>query len=154
MSCCDWYTVLDCISSSMMRDSLLAAHVVAIHLAPFGQRLQCNGRCDAAQVEPGQRLDIKHHKNQVLFSGTRILQHTGDKGARVRTPDGGCLAVVLRTGFETAQGMCLISTCVCSILSINSFLSGKCFLHFSGSCLLLLLSLFFPQSCSPLVKCP
>ena len=49
------------------------------------------------QVEPGQRLDIKHHKNQVLFSGTRILQHTGDKGARVRTPDGGCLAVVLRT---------------------------------------------------------
>ena len=76
------------------------------------------GHCDAVQVEPGQRLDIKHHKNQVLFSGTKILQHTGDKGARVRTPDGGCLAVVLRTGFETAQGMCLISTYVCSILSV------------------------------------
>ena len=58
----------------------------------------------AVQVEPGQRLNIKQHKNQVLFSGTKILQHTGDKGARVRTPDGGCLAVVLRTGFETAQG--------------------------------------------------
>ena len=34
-----------------------------------------------------------------------MLQHTGDKGARIRTPDGGCLAVVLRTGFETAQGL-------------------------------------------------
>jgi len=55
-------------------------------------------------VEPHQRLSIKRHKNHVLFSGTKVLQHTGDKGARVRTPDGGCLAVVLRTGFETAQG--------------------------------------------------
>ena len=42
----------------------------------------------------------------MLFGGTRILQHTGDKDGRLRTPDGGCLAVVLRTGFETAQGAC------------------------------------------------
>ena len=42
---------------------------------------------------------------QILFGGTRILQHTGaDKDARIRTPDGGCLAVVLRTGFDTSQG--------------------------------------------------
>ncbi len=34
----------------------------------------------------------------------QVLQHTGDKAARIRTPDGGCLAVVLRTGFETSQG--------------------------------------------------
>ena len=33
-----------------------------------------------------------------------MLQQTPDKGARIRTPDGGCLAVVLRTGFETSQG--------------------------------------------------
>ena len=59
---------------------------------------------EAAGVEPGQRLRIKHSKALVLFGGTRILQHTGDKGARIRAKDDGCLAVVLRTGFETAQG--------------------------------------------------
>ena len=52
-----------------------------------------------------RRLSIKRDKAHVLFGGTRILQHTGDKQARVRTLDGGCLAVVLRTGFETAQGV-------------------------------------------------
>ncbi|GFR45826.1 hypothetical protein Agub_g7190, partial [Astrephomene gubernaculifera] len=51
-----------------------------------------------------ERLSSKAHKQHILFGGTKILQHTGDKGARIRTPDGGCLAVVLRTGFETAQG--------------------------------------------------
>ncbi|EFJ41014.1 hypothetical protein VOLCADRAFT_107850 [Volvox carteri f. nagariensis] len=51
-----------------------------------------------------QRLSSKQHKHHILFGGTKILQHTGDKNARIRTPDGGCLAVVLRTGFETAQG--------------------------------------------------
>ena len=40
----------------------------------------------------------------ILFGGTKLLQATGDKGARLKTPDGGCLAMVLRTGFGTAQG--------------------------------------------------
>ncbi|KAK9819655.1 hypothetical protein WJX72_000825 [[Myrmecia] bisecta] len=59
---------------------------------------------DASELGPAMRLSIKRDKNHVLFGGTKILQHTGDKDARIRTPDGGCLAVVLRTGFETAQG--------------------------------------------------
>ena len=59
---------------------------------------------EAAGVAPGQQLRIKRDKALILFGGTRILQHTGDKHARIRTPDDGCLAVVLRTGFETAQG--------------------------------------------------
>ncbi|KAI7729415.1 hypothetical protein M8C21_010253 [Ambrosia artemisiifolia] len=33
-----------------------------------------------------------------------MLQHTPDKTFRMKTPDGGCLAIVLRTGFETTQG--------------------------------------------------
>ena len=53
---------------------------------------------------PGDKLSIKRDKAHILFGGTKILQHTGDKEARIRTPDGGCLAVVLRTGFETSQG--------------------------------------------------
>ena len=51
-----------------------------------------------------EHLSIKRDKAHMLFGGTKILQHTGDKDARIKTPDGGCLAVVLRTGFETSQG--------------------------------------------------
>ncbi|KAG2425295.1 hypothetical protein HXX76_013876 [Chlamydomonas incerta] len=58
----------------------------------------------AAESAPRTRLSNKAHKHHILFGGTKILQHSGDKAARIRTPDGGCLAVVLRTGFETAQG--------------------------------------------------
>ena len=75
-----------------------------------------------------QRLSIKRDKNHVLFSGTKLIQHTGDKEAHVKTPDGACLAVVLRTGFETSQGMLshaltllpgplLLFTCSCLALS-------------------------------------
>jgi hypothetical protein len=35
-------------------------------------------------VDPQERLHIKTHKHHVLFGGTKILQHTGDKGARLR----------------------------------------------------------------------
>lgn len=50
------------------------------------------------------RLSVQRDKAHILFGGTRIMQHTGDKAARIRTPNGGCLAVVLRTGFDTSQG--------------------------------------------------
>lgn len=46
----------------------------------------------------------------MLFSGTKVLQASGDGGS---TPDGGCLAVVLRTGFGTAQGQ-LVRTMIFS----------------------------------------
>jgi cation-transporting ATPase 13A1 len=52
-------------------------------------------------LEGTERLDVDStHKNVVLFSGTKVLQ-SGSAGS---TPDGGCLGVVLRTGFGTAQG--------------------------------------------------
>lgn len=57
-----------------------------------------------SQVDPKECMNIKRDKNFVLFSGTKVLQHTEDRNASIRTPDGGCLAVVLRTGFETSQG--------------------------------------------------
>lgn len=58
-------------------------------------------------MDPKERLNIKRDKNFVLFSGTKVLQHTEDRNASIRTPDGGCLAIVLRTGFETSQGIAL-----------------------------------------------
>lgn len=51
-----------------------------------------------------ERLSCKRDKNHILFGGTKILQHTQDKSFHLKTPDGGCVAVVLRTGFETSQG--------------------------------------------------
>ena len=56
------------------------------------------------ELDPAERLNIARDKQHVLFGGTKILQHTPDKQAKIKTPDGGCLAVVLRTGFETSQG--------------------------------------------------
>lgn len=54
--------------------------------------------------DPTETLTLPLDRTHVLYGGTRILQHEGDMSSKLRTPDGGCLAVVLRTGFGTAQG--------------------------------------------------
>lgn len=71
-----------------------------------------------ALFEEQERLDVDGtHKNQVLFSGTKLLQADGGD-----TPDGGCLGIVLRTGFGTAQGQ-LVRTMIFSTerVSANNF---------------------------------
>ncbi|EKM53145.1 uncharacterized protein PHACADRAFT_163440 [Phanerochaete carnosa HHB-10118-sp] len=63
-----------------------------------------------------ERLDVDAtHKNAILFSGTKVLQARsgGD------TPDGGCLGVVLRTGFGTAQGQ-LVRTMIFSTERVSA----------------------------------
>ncbi|KIM43627.1 hypothetical protein M413DRAFT_25955 [Hebeloma cylindrosporum] len=58
-------------------------------------------------LEPNENLDVDGaHKNAVLFSGTK-------------TPDNGCLGVVVRTGFGTAQGQ-LVRTMIFSTERISA----------------------------------
>ncbi|EIW56082.1 endoplasmic reticulum Ca-transporting P-type ATPase [Trametes versicolor FP-101664 SS1] len=69
-----------------------------------------------ALLEADEALDVDGaHKNAVLFAGTKLLQATngGD------TPDGGCLGVVLRTGFGTAQGQ-LVRTMIFSTERVSA----------------------------------
>lgn len=71
-------------------------------------------------LEGTDRLDIdSDHKGNVLFSGTKVLQAGGGGSAAA---DGGCLAVVLRTGFGTSQGQ-LVRTMIFSSerVSANNF---------------------------------
>lgn len=84
--------------------------------------------------QDAELLDIQGaDRNSVLFGGTKVLQSDGSsasqrqaateeggvppplKGAHTSriTPDGGCLAVVLRTGFGTSQGQ-LVRTMIFS----------------------------------------
>ncbi|PCH41918.1 endoplasmic reticulum Ca-transporting P-type ATPase [Wolfiporia cocos MD-104 SS10] len=68
-----------------------------------------------ALLEDKEPLDADGaHKNQVLFSGTKLLQAEGGE-----TPDGGCLGVVLRTGFGTAQGQ-LVRTMIFSTERVSA----------------------------------
>jgi hypothetical protein len=70
-----------------------------------------------AGVSPKERLDIKAHKHHVLFGGTKILQHTGDKAARLKCAAAGALAYANwgvggfgsrnEEGNRTVAGVCL-----------------------------------------------
>ncbi|ORX35704.1 hypothetical protein BD324DRAFT_631324 [Kockovaella imperatae] len=73
--------------------------------------------------EGSDKLDMNGaDRNSVLFSGTKALQVEAATEGDIKTPDGGCLAVVLRTGFGTTQGQ-LVRTMIFSQerVSANTF---------------------------------
>eukprot|EP01127_Copromyxa_protea_P018494 TRINITY_DN583_c2_g1_i1.p1 TRINITY_DN583_c2_g1~~TRINITY_DN583_c2_g1_i1.p1 ORF type:complete len:1233 (-),score=306.15 TRINITY_DN583_c2_g1_i1:28-3393(-) len=50
-------------------------------------------------------LSIKSEARHMLFGGTTVVQTSPDKfGKQFKAPGGGCVAYVLRTGFNTSQG--------------------------------------------------
>jgi cation-transporting ATPase 13A1 len=70
------------------------------------------------------RLDfLGDDRNSCLFGGTKILQVTPPTSDNLedkfKTPDGGCLAIVLRTGFGTTQGQ-LIRTMIFSTEQVTA----------------------------------
>jgi cation-transporting ATPase 13A1 len=88
-----------------------------------------------ALLDPAERLDADGtHRNAVLFSGTKVLQAvsasasaegapapapTKIKGEAGTPPDNGCVGVVLRTGFGTAQGQ-LVRTMIFSTERVSA----------------------------------
>jgi cation-transporting ATPase 13A1 len=79
-------------------------------------------------LDTRENLDVDGaHKGAVLFSGTKVLQASAgsslDNGSgsskAVETPDAGCLGIVLRTGFGTAQGQ-LVRTMIFSTERVSA----------------------------------
>jgi cation-transporting ATPase 13A1 len=63
----------------------------------------------AKPTSPTEVLDMVAHRRSMLFAGTTVLQSTPPAGADAKwaPPDGGAVAFVLRTSFETSQGKLL-----------------------------------------------
>jgi cation-transporting ATPase 13A1 len=65
-------------------------------------------------------FDWDSDKAHILFGGTKLVQVTPPpKETKITTPDGGCLAVALRTGFGTEQGK-LVRTIIYSTERVSA----------------------------------
>jgi manganese-transporting P-type ATPase len=65
-------------------------------------------------------LKISDDKTHILFGGTKVLQVTPPlPDSPIVTPDGGCLALVLRSGFATQQGK-LVRTIIYSTERVSA----------------------------------
>lgn len=49
-------------------------------------------------------LDVQNHKLHIVSGGTKIIQHTNPEDGKKTLKSDGCVAYVLRTGFQTTQG--------------------------------------------------
>ncbi|KAG8085521.1 hypothetical protein GUJ93_ZPchr0010g7234 [Zizania palustris] len=89
---------------SVPADMLLLAGSAIVNEAILTGESTPQWKVSVAGCGPEGNLSVKRDKNHILFGGTKILQHTPDKSINLLSPDGGCIAFVLRTGFETSQG--------------------------------------------------
>jgi cation-transporting ATPase 13A1 len=78
------------------------------------ESLTCTDKLDGCLQVNDQGVDAQWRRH-VLFGGTELQQHSETVGTetktvltasdvKLRSPNGGCLAVVLRTGYGTSQG--------------------------------------------------
>ncbi|KAJ6823587.1 putative manganese-transporting ATPase PDR2 [Iris pallida] len=110
---------------SVPADMLLLAGSAIVNEAILTGESTPQWKVSIAARDVQDKLSSKRDKSHILFGGTKILQHTPDKSFHLKTPDGGCLAVVLRTGFQTSQGK-LMRTILFSTerVTANSWESG------------------------------
>ncbi|KAJ7049439.1 hypothetical protein C8F01DRAFT_1069054 [Mycena amicta] len=121
----------DVISLAPQQNELIVpADVLLVHGTCIVNEAMLSGESTPLLKESIQLLDAKDridvdgaHKNAVLFSGTKVLQASAASqtglAAPLKTPDGGCLGVVLRTGFGTAQGQ-LVRTMIFSTERVSA----------------------------------
>jgi cation-transporting ATPase 13A1 len=103
-------------------ETIVPADIVLLHGTCIVNEAMLSGESTPLLKESIQLLDPRErfnidgaHKNYVLFGGTKILQAStsSELTSPIKTPDGGCLGVAMRTGFGTAQGQ-LVRTMIFS----------------------------------------
>ncbi|KAF8664216.1 hypothetical protein AX16_000779 [Volvariella volvacea WC 439] len=109
-------------------ETIIPADILLIHGTCIVNEAMLSGEStpllkESTQLLDGsERLDADNtHKNAVLFSGTKLLQAVSSSEllATIKTPDEGCLGVVLRTGFGTSQGQ-LVRTMIFSTERVSA----------------------------------
>ncbi|KAL4072457.1 hypothetical protein V8B97DRAFT_1959372 [Scleroderma yunnanense] len=114
--------------SRLQSETVVPADILLVHGTCIVNEAMLSGESTPLLKESIQLLDSSEkldvdgaHKNVVLFSGTKVLQASPTSQGHVSagTPDGGCLGVVLRTGFGTAQGQ-LVRTMIFSTERVSA----------------------------------
>ena len=114
----------DLCSITRQEDNPIPADLVLISGSCIANEAMLSGESTPQLKESIQLLENQDHyqirecRGNTLFGGTKVLQVTSPPSG-LKCPDGGCLAVVLRTGFATQQGK-LVRTIIYSTERVSA----------------------------------